>query len=83
MHIHVQPIKQNMHTIFLKSTVIFKNLSMKFKTKFREEGNGVHVIPGIIRTCFYVILKTSQNNYSSTILIQQHSRGVIFLMVPF
>jgi len=28
-----------MQTIFLKSTVIFKNLSMKFKTKLKYESN--------------------------------------------
>jgi hypothetical protein len=29
---HIQTIKQNIHTIILKSTGKFKNLSMKFKT---------------------------------------------------
>jgi hypothetical protein len=34
---HIQTIKQNMHTIILKSTGKFKNLSMKFKTKLLYE----------------------------------------------
>ena len=32
---NIQTIKQIMQTIFLKSTVIFKNLSVKFKTKLK------------------------------------------------
>ena len=39
MNMHIHTIKQNMNTIFLKSTVIFKNISIKFKTKLKYESN--------------------------------------------
>ena len=41
MHIHVQTIKQNMHTIFVKKTLSYLNLSMKFKTKLKCESNKI------------------------------------------
>jgi hypothetical protein len=40
MHIHVQTIKQNMDTIFVKKKKqSYLNLSMKFKTKLKCESN--------------------------------------------
>ena len=36
---HIQTIKQNIHTIFLKGTVIYKTICIKFKTKLKNESN--------------------------------------------
>ena len=39
---HIQTIKQNMHTIFVKkNTLSYLNLSMKFKTKLKCESNKI------------------------------------------
>ena len=69
---HIQTIKQNMHTIFLKSTVIFKNLSMKFKTKLKYESNfsigfsrkTVPVTQGYISTALLSIPKQHDSHVS-------------------